>query len=59
MQFAHIGYYTDRNKARVPIDKQLLQSVYGRRVERLRVEALDGFIVLTDPQDAQYRGNYD
>lgn len=59
MQFVKVGYYDDRNRARVPIDKGALQSCFQRRPQRLRVEVLDGYVVLTDPQDAQWRSRND
>jgi hypothetical protein len=46
-----VGYYPDRNKARVPIGKNRIQSCYSRRPKILRGEVMDGFIVITDMQD--------
>lgn len=55
MDFAKIGYYDRRQRARVPIDKGDIRAAFGQRPERLRVEVLEGAIILTDPKDQQWR----
>lgn len=54
MDFAQVGYYSDRKKARVPIDRGGIRTVFGRRPEVLRVEFTEYYIVLTDPEQANY-----
>jgi len=54
-----VGYYDGRNQARVPIDKNRIQSCYGRRPKILRGEVMDGFIVITDMQDEPWVKRHD
>jgi hypothetical protein len=55
MDFAKVGYYQQRSKARVPIDNGAIRAAFGERVDRMRVEILEDAIVLTDPRDQQWR----
>jgi len=55
MDFAKVGYYPQRAKARVPIDKGSLRAAFGNRPDRVRVEVMEGFIVLTDPNEQAWR----
>jgi hypothetical protein len=59
MDFAKVGYYKQRHKARVPIDRSAIRAAFGERVDRVRVEVMEDMIVLTDPRDQQYRHRND
>lgn len=54
MEFPKVGYYDDRNKARVPIDRGAIKAAFGQRKKRLRVEVMEGYIVLTSPDGPKY-----
>jgi hypothetical protein len=55
MRTAKLGYYGDRNPVRLGIQRDELRSAFSRRPNHIRIETLEGFIVLTDPQMASYR----
>jgi len=55
MDIVQVGYYSGRNKARVPIDKGSIRVALGNRTDKIRVETLEGMIVLTHPSDPSYR----
>jgi len=59
MRFAKVGYYSQRQKARVPVDKRRIEGSFKRRPERLRVEAIEEAIILTDPRDESWRKRHD
>jgi hypothetical protein len=50
MEFATVGYYRDRQQARVPIHRRSIETVFARRPEVLRVEFREDAIILTDPE---------
>lgn len=54
MEFAALGYYSGRDKVRVPIDRGTIRAAFGNHPQRLRVEALEGCIVLTDPSGPSF-----
>lgn len=54
MEFAKVGYYDGRNKARIAIDRGMLQACLGRRPMRVRLEGIDDAIILTDPKGPSY-----
>lgn len=54
MDFAKVGYYSDRQKARVPVDRGAIRAAFGERLDTLRVETFEGYIVLTDPSDPRF-----
>jgi hypothetical protein len=47
MPTASIGWYDERNKAAVWIDKGAIRSSFIRDIERVRVESLENMVVLT------------
>lgn len=55
MDFVQIGYYDDRQAARVPISRRDLKAAFGERPQQLRYEVLDGAVVLTAPDQPAYR----
>lgn len=55
MEFAQVGYYSDRKKARVPIHRDSIRTCFGRRPEVLRVEFREGYMVLTDPEQESFQ----
>jgi len=55
MDFATVGNYRGRSKAAVWVDKGVIRAVMGEQKDRVRVEAMEDFIVLTDPQEQQFR----
>jgi hypothetical protein len=55
MDIVQIGYYTQRRKARVPIDRGALKASFGERPQELRAEFFDGFVVLTDVSEPAWR----
>lgn len=50
MPTATIGWYENRNKAAVWVDKGQVRSSFYREVERVRVESLENMVVLTELQ---------
>lgn len=54
MEFPDVGYYDNRQKARVPIDRGTIKAAFGERKEQLRCECFEGMIVLTDPEEPAY-----
>jgi len=59
MDFAKVGYYDRRQKARVPVDRGAIRAAFGEQVDRVRLEVLEGAIILTDPRDQQWRHRND
>jgi len=55
MQIVKVGYYQGRNKARVPVDRGAIKAAYGRQPDRMRVETLEGAIILTDVRSRAWR----
>jgi hypothetical protein len=55
MEIAQVGYYEGRNKARVPVQKGSIRAALGERTDTLRIETLEGMIVLTHPADPSFR----
>ena len=59
MDIAQIGYYKQRQKARVPLDRGALKASFGQRPQELRAEFFDGFVVLTDVAEPAWRNRND
>lgn len=59
MDIVQVGYYDGRNKARVPVQKGSIRAALGERTDQLRVETLEGMIVLTHPADPSYRDRHE
>jgi len=59
MQTASVGFYKDRNKGAVWIDKGAIRTAFQGKPERVRVETLEHVIVLTDLNRAAFRHNVD
>jgi hypothetical protein len=55
MHIVKVGYYNGRNKARVPVDRGAIKASLGRQPDRMRLETLEGAIVLTDVRGPAWR----
>lgn len=55
MKLVTVGYYDGRNNAAVWVPKGDIRAVFDNRLERIRMEALEDAIILTDPRDQQWR----
>lgn len=56
-----IHWRDEKNQGRVGIDKGGTEASLGRRPKYFRIEYMDGYIVITDPQDKPFirRGDDD
>jgi len=57
MRPATVGWYDGKNKAAVWLNKGTVRSAFGRKAPQVRVEAYEGFVVLTDMNRRPFRGN--
>lgn len=57
MRVASVGWYDNRNKCAVWVNKGTVQAVMGEKATGVRVEALEDVIVLTHPHKLPFRGN--
>lgn len=58
MQLVTLGYY-NRGKVRAPIDKGMIRAAYGDLPKRVRAEAFDEYIVLTDLRGPRWVERHD
>lgn len=54
MQSLTAGYYEGRATARVGIPKGEIQAAFHRLPREMRLEVIEGALVLTDPRDRPY-----
>lgn len=54
-----VGWYPDRATTHTLIDKGLMRSAFGGRIDTVRAEAFENFVVLTHPAEPAFAGHTD
>lgn len=54
MDMNRIQWRDGKNQGRLGIDKGGTEAALGRRPQRVRIEYMEGFIVMTDPKDSAW-----